>query len=39
MPQNFVTIYSTNYKVLTQPMQLNAIVMKFEMGSASENVP
>jgi hypothetical protein len=28
MPQNFVTIQSTNYKVLTQHMQLNVTVME-----------
>jgi hypothetical protein len=28
MPQNFVAIQSTSYKVLTQPMQLNVIVME-----------
>jgi len=31
MAQNFVEIQSTSYKVLTQPMQLNAAEMKTEM--------
>jgi hypothetical protein len=30
MPQNFVVIHSTSYKVLTQPMQLNVTVMETE---------
>jgi hypothetical protein len=31
MPQNFVRIQSITHKVLTQPLQLNATLMKIEM--------
>jgi hypothetical protein len=31
MPQNFVAIQNISYKVLTQPMQLNATTMEIEM--------